>query len=188
MPYKKTFVVKDLSFIFIRGIAFAEELNILNQWKIRWKWWGDFLMVSLKPLYLLYGWRWGWAIWMWVGVRGMKDTDGVVYMAGSKSGEYEWGWWISTGRRYTFLNGGLGKKRVWVLNLFSAAPRNFLGHVIFLNLDGWLKLSGWYSNTKNPPTMGKKNPEIIYIWFNYGRIFVTFEMIFISEVFPDYFI
>ena len=113
----------------------------------------------------IYGWEQEWWIWM-----GVVDIDGEKAI------------W------HTFLNGWLGKKRVWVLNLFSAAPRNFLGHVIFLNLDGWLKLSGWYSNTKNPPTMGKKNPEIIYIWFNYGRIFVTFEMIFISEVFPDYFI
>ena len=49
-------------------------------------------------------------------------------------------------------------------------------------------MSGWFNDTQNPLMVGAEYQKIIVAWFIYQRTFVSFENIFVSEVFADYFI
>ena len=49
-------------------------------------------------------------------------------------------------------------------------------------------MSGWFNDTQNRLMMGAECRKISDIWLIYQRIFVSFENIFVSEVFADFFI
>ena len=55
------------------------------------------------------------------------------------------------------------------------------GHNFF-----YLLVSGWFNDTQNPPMMEAECQKIISICLIYKRIFVSFENIFVSELFLDY--